>query len=305
MATIYKILILSTALTLSGSLCAQSHGNSKGADKNSQKNELNEHKIWSQNDRNFLDLDTVDYSEVFEKYCSPRKGANVVDCTQKFKVGKLRLAPGFFKTSNSWEDQPYAAPVNGILGNDFKRIEVYIYPDMIRTDSLTYTLRGRTKVKRNVCDFVGEVRIKKIYHFPDKDPLEDFYKIIAEYTFKENRDKNGTGVFRGIFSANGYIEDDAPGVIKVDERFVDGDGYENRTYVGTWQRYKNPSVVKRCVWGDYRLPFTFDFDIGDGEMWVNPKYASPEWDRYSKFEDIEYTETKNGKIRAKYKNPWW
>lgn len=40
----------------------------------------------------------------------------------------------------------------------------------------------------------------------------------------------------------------------------------NRSYVGTWQSYKNPATVKRCMWGDNRLPFRFDFDIGAGEI---------------------------------------
>ena len=40
----------------------------------------------------------------------------------------------------------------------------------------------------------------------------------------------------------------------------------NRSYVGTWQSYKNPTTVKRCMWGDNRLPFRFDFDIGAGEI---------------------------------------
>lgn len=79
----------------------------------------------------------------------------------------------------------------------------------------------------------------------------------------------------------------------------------NRTYVGIWQSYGDPTVVKRCIWGDYRLPFSFDFDIGDGEMGINPKYISPEWESYLQriYTDIENLE--NGRPRSTYKNPWW
>lgn len=58
-----------------------------------------------------------------------------------------------------------------------------------------------------------------------------------------------------------------------------GDGYNNRNYVGIWLSYKT-KAVKKCILGEYRLPYTFDFDIGDGEMRVNPKYASPEWEQW-------------------------
>ena len=59
------------------------------------------------------------------------------------------------------------------------------------------------------------------------------------------------------------------------------------------------------MWGDNRLPFRFDFDIGAGEIRVNPKYASPEWDRFLQWKDLDIVEPESGDSRATYKNPWW
>ena len=60
------------------------------------------------------------------------------------------------------------------------------------------------------------------------------------------------------------------------------------------------------MWGDNRLPFRFDFDIGVGEIRVNPKYSSPEWDDFMQWkEDLDIVESESGDSRATYKNPWW
>lgn len=257
-------------------------------------------------DNNALDLERVDYSELYETYLTPIEGQSFEDCTQLFIKGKLQLEPTFLKTYSYWNNQAFDAPVNGVLGNNFKRIEVYFYPDAIKIDSVTYSVRGLTKVKKNVCDFIGEIRVKKIYHVFECDTVSpDYYVIIADYTLREDATQKCSGEFRGILGAYGYVTDDALGNIKVDNIAQDGDGYMNRSYVGIWQSYKDPALVERCMWGDGRLPFRFDFDIGDGEMRVNPKYASSEWDRFLRWKDLDIIEPESGDSRATYKNPWW
>ncbi len=257
-------------------------------------------------DNSALDLNRIDYSDLYETYLTPIDGQLFEDCTQSFIDGKLRLEPTFLKTLSYWGAKTFDAPVNGVLGNDFRRIEVYFYPDVTKTDSVTYSVRGRTKVKKNVCDFVGNVRIKKIYHIWERDvDSPDYYVIIADYLLKEDARQKGSGEFSGIFGAYGYVTKDAPTHIKVDNIDQDGDGYMNRSFVGTWQSYNNPKLIKRCMWGDNRLPFRFDFDIGAGELVVNPKYASPEWDDYFQWDELDIVYPESGDSRATYKNPWW
>ena len=308
MATLSKILVLCVGFALSNNLWAQSHIDSVQTDTSPLKIErdaLGAVYYWI--DNNALDLDRVDYSDLYETYMTPIEGQLFEDCTQLFIEGKLRLEPDFLKTYSYsyWRDK-IDTPVSGVLGNDFRRIEVYFYPDAVKSDSVTYLVKGRTKVKKNVCDFAGEVRIKKIYHVFERDTdSPDYYKIIADYSLKEDSAQNGSGLFHGIFGAYGYVTEDVPGVIQVDDIDQDGDGYMNRSYVGTWRSYKNPAVVKRCMWGDNRLPFRFDFDIGAGEIRVNPQYASPEWDNFMQCKDLDIVKLESGDSRATYKNPWW
>ena len=200
MATLYKLLILCVGFALSCNLWAQSHGDSMQTDKSPLKIErdaLGAVYYWI--DNNALDLDQVDYSDLYETYLTPIEGQFFEDCTQLFIEGKLQLEPTFLKTYSYWNGVAYDTPINGVLGNDFRRIEVYFYPDAVKTDSVTYSVRGRTKVKKNVCDFCGEVKIKKIYHVFERDAdSPDYYKIIANYSLKEDSTQNGSGVFRGI-----------------------------------------------------------------------------------------------------------
>jgi hypothetical protein len=43
--------------------------------------------------------------------------------------------------------------------------------------------------------------------------------------------------------------------------------------------YGNPKL-KICNWGEFRIPFSGDLDIGAGEFSPNPKYFSKGWADY-------------------------
>lgn len=292
------IIVLSLVIpsVISGSSPLQIHRDGKGA------------YYWI--DHYTLDLNIIDYSSIYETYMTPIEGRRFEDCTQRFIDGELQLDPAFFNSYEYWEDQHVDAPINGILGNDFKRLELYIYPNATKIDSVTFALKGRTKVKNNVCDCSGTVRIKKIYRIWTRDihSVEDYYVIIADCNLKEDASQRGSGEFNGIFAAYGYIPDDTPGIIMVDDLLHGvADDYENRCFVGTWRSYRNPALLKRCMWSDFRLPFRFDFDIGAGEICVTSEYSSPEWDRFMEGEDFEYVyDRDSGRITTKYyKDPWW
>lgn len=307
MGYLYKVFVLLIGFAIPNTLWAQSHGNFVNEDSSPLKIERNNSgDVYYWIDNKALDLSKVDYSDVYETYLTPIAGQLFEDCTGQFVEGKLQLEPTLLQTYSSWNDKTFDAPVNGVLGNDFRRIEVYIYPGAVRKDSVTYSVKGRTKVKTNIRDFTGEIRIKKIYHiFCHDADSEDYYKIIADYALTEDTSQKGSGMFRGILGVYGYISDDAPDIVRVDNRNEVGDGYFNRYYVGTWESYGNPDLIERCMWGDGRLPFRFDFDKGDGETVVNPKYASPEWNDFMQGKGLEIVEPESGDSCASYKNPWW
>ncbi len=97
-----------------------------------------------------LDLKKVDYSDIFEKQMTPMQPQEAEDCTDLIIADSLRLAPNFFATFNHWEDNVYEAPANGIIGDDFKRIEIYIYPNSVKIDSVTYFVKGRILLQTGI-----------------------------------------------------------------------------------------------------------------------------------------------------------
>lgn len=147
MAILYKILIFCVGFALSCSnLWGQSEGNSMQIHTSPLKIErdaLGAVYYWI--DNNALDLARIDYSDLYETYMLPIEGQLFDDCTQLFIEGKLRLEPTFLKTYRYWGSHTYDAPVDGILGNDFKRIEVYFYSDVVKSDSVTYSVRGEQR----------------------------------------------------------------------------------------------------------------------------------------------------------------
>ncbi|NOQ27719.1 MAG: hypothetical protein GQ564_20335 [Bacteroidales bacterium] len=48
------------------------------------------------------------------------------------------------------------------------------------------------------------------------------------------------------------------------------DSYRNNQHIGIWKPYDSENI-KTCNWGNYRIPFSGDLDIGAGEFSVNSK----------------------------------
>lgn len=188
---------------------------------------------------------------------------------------------------------------NGVIGLDYARIRIHISSASRDTkDKLLYHVKGKSNVKDNVCDFTGTVRLVNAYAGSDESEHEHSGRLFAEYTFYEDKTQKHVGTFQGIFECFYYID------LKTKKAYIDessniADGYYNRTYVGTWKGY-NSTSGKKCIWGDYRLPFTFDFDCGDGEMIVCEQYEKNGWEAYNKREEFEIVDGK--KV---IKDKWW
>lgn len=250
----------------------------------------------------YVDSKQTDFSAVYKQWLTPDTTQTFTDITKDVLKEDYTFERSLFNTERFiYEGMDgrslYYDPTSfdGILGDNYARIEIYINPQIGRTDSLTFKVKGKSKVKQNICDFTGEIRIEHIYNIwerADDSDSPDYYLMVCNYLFKEDESQYGTGFFQGTYGVYCHIDKDNKKVCL----YIDlegGDGYNNRNYVGTWQSYKT-QTVKRCIWGEYRLPYTFDFDIGDGEMCINPKYNSPEWEQW-----------KSGFFNPEEKNCWW
>ena len=252
--------------------------------------------------REYVDSKQIDFCSEYKKWLIPDNSEKFVDIIRELLGNGYVFERALFNseqfTYENIDGESYykETSFNGILGDKYTRIELFIHPEVERIDSLTFKVKGKSKVGKNICDFTGEIQIEHIYNIWERanDPdSPNYYVMVCNYLFTEDKAQYGTGFFKGTYGAYCYI-DKANKKICLD---IDAGGGElkNRNYVGIWQSYKT-KAVKRCIWGDYRLPYTFDFDIGDEDMRVNPKYNSPEWEEWQS--EIVNPEEKNigGKI---------
>lgn len=188
---------------------------------------------------------------------------------------------------------------NGVIGLDYTRIRIHI-STAVRDgqEKLRYHVKGKSNVKGNVCDFTGTIRLIRAYAGSDDSEHEHSGRLYAEYTFHEDKTQKHVGTFQGIFECFYYLDPKTKKAY-VDESSDIADGYYNRTYVGTWKGYHS-TVEKKCIWGDYRLPFTFDFDCGDGEMVACEQYEKNGWEAYNKGEEFEIADGKRV-----LRDRWW
>ena len=190
---------------------------------------------------------------------------------------------------------------NGIIGLTYQRIQIHIdnvigkknYPN-------TYIINGKSKVNQNICNFSGELKMLTLFYGECEDTtLKKCGELFASYTFYEDSSQNHSGVFKGIMECSIYLDSTKTKML-LDETSAVADGYWNRIFIGTWTDNKSKQM-KKCIWGDYRLPFTFDFDCGDGEMHVCEKYEKNGWQTFN--DGSEYKDV--GKDKCEFKNKWW
>lgn len=190
---------------------------------------------------------------------------------------------------------------DGVIGLNYQRIKFHI--DKVtksKNKSNTYLIIGKSKVNDNICNFSGELNLLKFFITECEDTLmKKCGELFCSYVFNEDSSQNHSGVFRGVMECSIYIDSTGTKML-LDETSDIADGYFNRTFIGTWTNYKTKQA-KKCIWGDYHLPFTFDFNCGDGEFHPCDKYKMNGWQSFN--DGSELIEVSNDKFELKDK--WW
>jgi len=173
----------------------------------------------------------------------------------------------------------------GYIGSNYKRIKIYystITKDQNSDD--IYNIKGLSLVGNNKCDFSGTIKVdqireyKQMHYGVDNHLMDAGIKaqgvLIGSYIFKENPDQNHSGTFEGLITLYWYL--DKYDIVHYDRIQSHSDSYRNNQYVGTWTEY-NKQNSKVCNWGERRIPFSGDLDIGAGDFYANPKYKNQGW----------------------------
>ena len=64
---------------------------------------------------------------------------------------------------------------------------------------------------------------------------------------------------------------DKYGILHYDDLETFSDSYANNQYAGTWKSYFS-NLKMTCNWGEWRIPFSKDLDIGVAGFSANQKY---------------------------------
>jgi len=199
--------------------------------------------------------------------------------------------------------------VFGFIGDNYQRLRIKIISitkDAPLAD--TYNVYGKSQIKDNIVEFRGTleiVHIRKLlitqHGCEDEDKYKGFkgeFVILGNYKLLENKNQKYPGVFQGSFRSDFFL--DKNNKVIYDDIENCSDGYTNNQFVGQWTSYKN-NLVKRCNWGDYRIPNSGDFDIGAAEFSPDDKYLKNGW---QSIRDL-MTNQNNEKAKQVEEAKWW
>jgi hypothetical protein len=235
---------------------------------------------------------------------------NVKDVLADTSLANTELLDNFinYDFSNIWTLTENSCIV-GFIGNDKQRIRIKLISIVkINDKTNVYYVLGKSLVKNNICHFKGKIEmvsIRKNKHMFDDCESDKFKNVksegvlIAKYEFFEDSTELYSGYFKGDLISLWYLN--LKNEIQYNDIHRCADGFCNNQFIGTWNSYKNKSS-KICNWGDYRIPFSGDLDIGAGEFSPDDKYLKYGWqtirDAYFKFPPSNEAKKEEEKI-------WW
>jgi hypothetical protein len=227
-------------------------------------------------------------------------GLNKKEVINQFSTTNFSLL--WTKTSNE--------VVFGFIGDKYQRIKVKFITVKKTRKTNSYAVAGKSMVKTNICDFKGTINITNIRRFNviatgvdgiyKNKGIKGQFSIVGDYLFAETKGQSHSGVFKGSFTTDFYV--DKNNKIVYDDIDINADGYTNNEFVGNWTMYDS-NFTQRCNWGDYRIPNCGDLDIGAGEFSPNDKYLKNGWQI---IRDAYTGSTPSSKVALKAeKTKWW
>ena len=181
----------------------------------------------------------------------------------------------------------------GFIGVNYKRLRItFTSIKKSEENKDVYEVEGfSTVMNKNKRTFKGTFSLLSHYKFtkpadddpplPKKGEVEGFSTF--SYQLAEDENLTATGVFKGKMIVMWFKKVNAAPVYYIP--FHD-DGERNYQFFGTWTSYttKKTSVAS---WGEYRIPCSGDFDLGDGDFDLgdgdfgpNPKYWQYGWEEF-------------------------
>lgn len=189
----------------------------------------------------------------------------------------------------------------GFIGSNYQRFYIHFCSAIKQADKpYEYLVCGKTRVKNNICNFIGTIKVEEAKLFPVSEAAnyEQGYAICSVKLYEDSKQKS-TGVISGKLHTHFMVNEKD---FKYDDIFSSADGFINNGFIGTWTNYKNQTAIK-CHWGDFRIPQSGDLDVGAGEVYINEKHVKNGWEDYVKAWSSDTPDAQNARKREM--TEWW
>jgi hypothetical protein len=132
----------------------------------------------------------------------------------------------------------------------------------------------------------------------DEDVIKRFHisTCYCKYQLFEDQKQEGSGIFSGILKTRFYLDGKS---VHYDDLDAESDEFCNNQFVGNWESNESKKV-KKCNWGDRRIPYSNDLDIGVAEFSPNERYLNNGWLNFYKAYTLQELDAKKNED---YK--WW
>jgi len=146
-----------------------------------------------------------------------------------------------------------------------------------------YIVTGKSKVNKNICDFVGTIKIQEVYILDDKQiqcegPDYSTGYLQGIYSFQEDSTQEQVGDFNGKFKLLFNLSNSIPSPYMG----WPPSGYRTNEFIGIWKEY-NGNSPKYCAWG-LQIPPAQKNDLFkhyDNEPYLfNPQFLAKGWKSY-------------------------
>ena len=221
--------------------------------------------------------------------------AQNINNLKAYDLSKLWCASKMQVIDGDVQETDFPEPI-GFISKNYQRFYIH-YTSVVkdRTNPNTYLVRGKTKVKNDICSFTGTITVVSVK--PHQSRLKNYKEgvISALIYLKEDAKQTESGFIKGNMISNFCL-------YKNNEIFYNtidmvNDSFRNNQCVAIWTNYQT-GETKKCNWGDFRVPDSGDLDTGEGEFYANKKYVNNGWMNYLNFD--------NYKLFMKEENrKWW
>ncbi|MBO2011659.1 hypothetical protein [Hymenobacter negativus] len=195
----------------------------------------------------------------------------------------------------------YSHVQNGFFGSSHYRIEMVLTE--VRRDSVhptVYYLRGKDRYQGVITPFAGTVTLTHLFSQPRYSARQiaeakaefgeelrneaDMYSVLGDFELREDKTRRGSGTFRGRLAIDWSLEKDGSVELSMRNGQAASQGGEIK-YEGRWTSAATHRT-RPVVWVEDLLSYVEaqhvldEFNIGDREVVINPRYAHLGWNTY-------------------------